>query len=73
MRERLQKLQNGETLRYLLKVNLQAGSAALTKGVGAPVSAVLSNGLESWWKPLQWVVAWLWFPGVEIPLLRMSL
>ena len=35
VRERLQKLQqeNGEPLRYLLRVNLQAGPVALTKGV----------------------------------------
>ena len=34
-RERLQKLpqDNGEALRYLLRVNLQAGQVALTKGV----------------------------------------
>ena len=46
VRERLQKLQqdNGEALRYLLRVNLQAGQVALTKGV-------LSNfapGLYHW-------------------------
>ena len=35
MRERLQKLQqdNGEALRYLLRVNLQAGQVAVTKAV----------------------------------------
>ena len=35
VRERLQKLQqeNGEPLRYLLRVNLQAGPVALTKGI----------------------------------------
>ena len=35
VRERLQKLQqdNGEALKYLLRVNLQAGQVALTKGV----------------------------------------
>ena len=49
MREPLQKLQqeNGEPLRYLLRVNLQAGPVALTKGV-------LSNfalGLCHWLSP----------------------
>ena len=49
MRERLQKLQQdkGEALRYLLRVNLQAGLVALTKGV-------LSNfamGLYHWLSP----------------------
>ena len=35
MRQRLQKLQqeNVEPFRYLLRVNLQAGPVALTKGV----------------------------------------
>ena len=35
MRERLQKLQQekGEPLKYLLRVNLQAGVVALTEGV----------------------------------------
>ena len=35
VRERLQKLhqENGEPLRYLLRINLQAGSIPLTKGV----------------------------------------
>ena len=35
MRERLQKLQQekGEPLKYLLRVNLQAGPVALSKGV----------------------------------------
>ena len=50
MRERLQKLQqhNGEALRYLLGVILQAGLVALTKGV-------LSNfalGLYHWLNPV---------------------
>ena len=49
VRERLQKLQqdNGEALRYLLRVNLLAGQVALTKGV-------LSNfalGLYHWLSP----------------------
>ena len=49
VRERLQKLQqdNGEALRCLLRVNLQAGQVALTKGV-------LSNfalGLYHWLSP----------------------
>ena len=37
VRERLQKLQqdDGEPLRYLLRVNLQAGLVALTKGVSS--------------------------------------
>ena len=35
VRERLQKLQpeNGEPLRYLLRVNLQAGPVTLSKGI----------------------------------------
>ena len=48
-------------------------AAPQSQRVGAPVSAALSNGLENCWHPLQWVVAWLSFPDVEIPLLRMSL
>ena len=48
-------------------------AAPRSQRVGTPIRAVLSNGLESWWQPLQWVVAWLSFPGAEIPLLRMSL
>ena len=49
VRERLQKLQQekGEPLKYLLSVNLQAGSVALSKGV-------LSNfalGLYHWLSP----------------------
>ena len=49
VRERLQNLQqdNGEPLRYLLRVDLQAGPVALTKGV-------LSNfavGLYHWLSP----------------------
>ena len=49
VRERLQKMQqdNGEPLRYLLRVNLHAGPVALTKGV-------LSNfvlGLYHWLGP----------------------
>ena len=51
VRERLHKLQhdNGEALRYLFKVHLQAGQVALTKGV-------LSNfalGLYHWLSPAQ--------------------
>ena len=49
VRERLQKLQqeNGEPLRYLLRVNLQAGPVALTKG-GLSSFAL---GLYHWLSP----------------------
>ena len=49
VRERLQKLQpdNGEALRYLLRVNLQAGPVALTKGVLSNFAA----GLYHWLSP----------------------
>ena len=49
MRERLQKLQqeNAEPLRYLLRVNLQAGPVALTKGV----LSNLAPGLYHWLSP----------------------
>ena len=48
VRERLQKLQqeNGEALRYLLRVNLQAGPVALTKGVLSNFALRLYHGLS---------------------------